>query len=213
MVTIYILILTDMDVLFYSNHCRHCAKLLEFITRHNLINELNCICVDKRVRDENNNTLCVQLENGKRMAIPPNVHSVPSLIQVKRNYTVIMGNEIVDYLQKNATPDSRMVMSPASVQNGEPVGTTLSNFSQTDNIQSDQYTAYDLTPQELSVKNVNKRDIFHYSSANHGEKFINTPEDKYSADKLSSGITIEMLQQMRNEDVPRGGLNPNPLGF
>lgn len=199
-------------MLYYSNNCRHCVKLLDFITRHNLIDNIDCICVDKRMRNENNN-LYVQLANGKKVPVPPNVHSVPSLIQVKRNYTVLMGDDIVEYLQKTATPNNRANMSSASIQNGEPVGTTISNFSQTDNIQSDQYTAYDLTPDDLSVKNTNKRDIFHYSSANHGGKFIDTPEDKYSSDKLSSGITVEMLQQMRNDDVPRGGMNPNPLGI
>jgi len=125
-----------------------------------------------------------------------------------------MGDDIVHYLQSSITPDNRMVMSQETVQNGEPVGTTISNFSHSDNIRSDQYTAYDLTPAELSIKHTNTRDIAHYASANHGERFINTPEDKYSADKLTSGITIEMLQQMRNEDVPNhNGGNPNPLGF
>jgi hypothetical protein len=203
-----------MDTLYYSNHCRHCVKLLGYITRNNLIDSINCVSVDKRVRDTQTNTLYVQLENGRKVPVPPNVHSVPSLIQVKRNYTVIMGDDIVNYLQTMVTPDKKMAMNHETIRNGEPVGTTISNFSHSDNIQSDQYTTYDLTPAQLSVNNVESRDISHYSSANHAGRFINTPDDNYSADKLTSTVTIEMLQKMRNEDVPNhNGGNPNPLGF
>ena len=42
-------------------------------------------------------------------------------------------------------------------------------------------------------------------------KMINPPEEKYKADKLDSGITIDKLLQMRNQDIPQ---NSNPgVGF
>ena len=80
-----------MDILYYSNYCPHSQKLLQYITKKNLIEKLNCICVDKRVRDNNNNQMYIVLENGKRVILPPNVSSVPSLLQVKKNYSVLQG--------------------------------------------------------------------------------------------------------------------------
>lgn len=198
-------------MLYYSNFCPHSVRLLEYITKNNLINSINCICIDKRSRDINNNNMFITLGNGRKLPLPPNVHSVPSLIQVSKNYTLIMGDDIIRHLQKNVVPDNKMSVGNDFVQNGEPVGTTLSNFSQTDNIQSGQFTTYD-DDDTIDGRSLKQRDIFHYASANQENKFINAPEDKYRKNKISGELTVEMLQEMRNADVPNMGGNPNTLG-
>ena len=68
-----------MDILYYSNHCKHSQKILQFLVKGNMTDKLNFICIDKRVRDAQNNQTYILLENGKRVSLPPNVHSVPAL--------------------------------------------------------------------------------------------------------------------------------------
>lgn len=198
-------------MLYYSNFCPHSVRLLEYITKNNLINSINCICIDKRSRDINNNSMTITLANGTKRTLPPNVHSVPSLIRVSNNYTIIMGDDIIRHLQKNVVPDNKMSVGNDFIQNGEPLGTTLSNFSQTDNIQSVQFTNYG-DDETIDGRILKQRDIFHYAPANHENNFINAPEDKYRKNKISGELTIEMLQEMRNSDIPNMNENPNLLG-
>jgi hypothetical protein len=122
-----------------------------------------------------------------------------------------MGDDIIRHLQKNVVPDNKMSVGNDFIQNGEPLGTTLSNFSQTDNIQSVQFTNYG-DDETIDGRILKQRDIFHYASANHENNFINAPEDKYRKNKISGELTIEMLQEMRNSDIPNMNENPNLLG-
>ena len=42
------------SVLYYSNYCENSNKILELLSKTNLKNEMHFICVDKRVRKQNN---------------------------------------------------------------------------------------------------------------------------------------------------------------
>ena len=90
-----------MDILYYSNHCKHSQKVLQFLVKGNMADKLNFICIDKRVRDAQNNQMYIVLENGKRVTMPPNLHSVPALLQVKQNYSIILGDDIIKYVTSN----------------------------------------------------------------------------------------------------------------
>jgi hypothetical protein len=91
-----------MDILYYSNHCKHCQKVIQYIVKANLINKLSCISIDKRQRDHNNNNIYIILENGKKVLLPPNISSVPSLLKPNKNYTLLLGDEqIIQYLNAN----------------------------------------------------------------------------------------------------------------
>jgi hypothetical protein len=60
-----------------------------------------------------------------------------------------------------------------------------------------------MTPEELSAKGKGgNRQMYNYVLANHTLSTIETPPDNYRPDKLSSGVTIDTLQQKRNDDVP-----------
>jgi hypothetical protein len=88
-----------MDILYYSNFCRHSQRIVQYLVKNNLKDKLNFICVDKRVKDPKTNQTHVVLENGNKVLLPPNVHAVPSLLLIKENYRVISGDDIVHFFQ------------------------------------------------------------------------------------------------------------------
>ena len=94
---------------------------------------------------------------------------------------------------------------------GEPVGITLGQPS-AGNILSEQYTFYDMTPEELSAKGSGgARQMGAYVSAGHDNFSIQTPIDTYRPDKVGESVSIESLENARNKDVPQ--VQANPYGF
>jgi hypothetical protein len=152
----------------------------------------------------------IQLENGKKVMLPPNVHSVPALLVVKNNYSALFGGDIFKYFG----PAVQDKTEKAHGFNGEPVGVSLTASSAGVTIQSEQYTMYDLSPDDLSAKSQSaKRPMYNYVSAtNHQAYQIPTPPDTYRPDKVGQGVTLESLEQKRNQDIPQMG-PPNPYGI
>ena len=199
-----------MDILYYSNHCPHSQKVVHYISRAGLIDKLNAICIDKRKVDPNTGQILIQLENGKNIMLPPNVHSVPALLVVKNNYKALFGKDIVQYFE----PSVKEATSVAQKNNGEPIGISLTPSSAGVTIMSEQYTLYDLTPDDLSAKSQStKRPMYNYVSAtNHQSYQIPTPPDTYRPDKVDSSLTLEDLEKKRNTEVS-GGAPATPFGF
>ena len=67
--------------------------------------KLHFICVDRRRVDPVSGQLYIQLENGKEILLPPNVHSVPCLLLTKENYRVLYGSDIVERFQTKIEKD------------------------------------------------------------------------------------------------------------
>jgi hypothetical protein len=188
-----------MDILYYSNYCKHSQKVIQFLAKNNLTDKMNFICIDKRQRDPKTGQTHIQLENGKTVILPPNVHNVPSLLLVKQNYRVVLGDEIIATFQ----PRVEQQNNTATLSQGEPAGYQLLSSNNGMNIVSEQFTYYSMTPEELSAKGKGgNRQMYNYVLANHTLSTIETPPDNYRPDKLSSGVTIDTLQQKRNDDVP-----------
>jgi hypothetical protein len=197
-----------MDTLYYSNYCKHSQRVLQYLVKNNLVNQLSFICIDKRSRDPNNNQLYIQLENGKKVVMPPNIQSVPSLLLVKRNYQVITGEDIVRHFQ----PKTQQQNIQATRFNGEPIGTALMQSNSGMNILSEPYTMYNLTPEELSAKgNGGRRQMYNYVSATQDIITINTPPDNYQPDKVAQDLTVDVLQQKRNTDIQSISNNSSPF--
>ena len=200
-----------MDILYYSNMCKHSQKVVQFVVSNQLTDQLSCICVDKRKRDANNNQTMVILENGKTVMLPPNLQSIPAVLCVKRNYTLVLGTDpIIEYLQeKFSTKYTNMQFenphNPTNnqrAQQRDPMGMTLDGLTMNSNIRSEPYTSYSMTTDDLSAKSTSQnRPLHHYTSV-HDEFSIPTPEDTYRPDKVSSNVTIDVLQQQRNVEVP-----------
>lgn len=186
-----------MDTLYYSNFCKHSQRVLQFLVKGNLVDKLNFLCVDKREKDPQNNHVCLVLEDGKRVVLPPNVRSVPTLLLVSQGYRVILGEDIIEHFQGDANRETKRKQLERVV---EPVGATLGSVAA--NIFSESYTSYDLTPQELSAKgNSGRRSMHNYVSASEEIIGIYTPPDNYQPDKVNSEVTVDSLQQKRMDEI------------
>jgi len=189
-----------MDTLYYSNYCKHCQRILQFLVKGNLANKINFLCIDKRERDPINNQSYIILEDGKRVVMPPNIQSVPSLLLIQQKYRVITGDDIIQHYQHFVNENSNKRQQ--IMQKIEPIGTSLMQSSGGMNIVSEQYTMYDLTPDELSAKgNGGRRQMYNYVSANDQGMSIQTPPDTYEPDKISKDLTLNTLQQQRINEI------------
>lgn len=201
-----------MDIFYYSNYCQHSQKVIEFIVKHQLNNKLSCICVDKRKRDVNNNQMHVILENGKQVMLPPNLQSIPAILCVKKNYTLVLGTDpIKEYLKQTfqlGQEANRLFDNPHQSQINqrpqmqEPAGFELNGISANSNIFSEPFTNYNLSPDDLAAQSrSNNRPLYNYTAVDK-QFTIETPEDTYRPDKVASNVTIDVLQQQRNKEVP-----------
>jgi len=189
-----------MDILYYSNYCKHSQKLLQTLVKANLSNKISFICIDKRMIDPKTNQTYIVLENSSRVIMPPNIHSVPSLLLIKQNYKVLLGDDII----KHYLPEMKSLNERATNNNGEPMAFPILSSSGGTNIVSEQYTMYNMTPDELSAKGRGgNRQMYNYVSAGDDIKFIETPADNYRPDKLSNSVTIDTLQQQRMDEVAK----------
>lgn len=194
-----------MDILYYSNYCKHSQSVLQHLVKGNMTDKLNFICIDKRTKDPQNNQTYIILENGKKVSMPPNVHSVPALLQVKKNYNVILGEDIIKYLSPQIQEQKQNAVS----LNGEPAGFQLLPSNMGMNIVSEQYTFYNMSSDELSAKGKGgNRQMYNYMPATHeSPNSIPTPPDTYRPDKVASNITIDVLEQKRSKDVNYGEMS------
>ena len=196
-----------MDILYYSNYCVHSKKIIQYLVKENLTNQLNCICIDKRQRDAFTNQTYILFENGQKIMLPPNVHSVPALLLVKQNYTVVLGDEILPILHPLV---KRQRDAAVAHSGGEPMAFSIGSVSNA-NVVSEKYTSYYLTPEELSAKGTgNNRHISNYVPADHSNFNIPTPPDTYRPDKIGSGVSLDDLQQKRNSEVTKFFPNNSP---
>ena len=189
-----------MDTLYYSNFCKHSQRVIQFLVKGNLVDKMNFLCVDKRERDPSSNQIYIVLENGKKVIMPPNVHNVPCLLIPRQGYRVILGEDIIQYFQIDANKETKNRM--ALQEKVEPIGTSLYRSNGGVSILSEQYTNYNLTPEELSAKgNSGRRPMYNYVSANEEIISINTPPDTYQPDKISNDVTVDTLQQKRFDEI------------
>ena len=187
-----------MDILYYSNYCKHCQRLVQTLVKANLASKISFICIDKRETNPKTGQMLIVLENGTKVVLPPNVHSVPSLLLVNKSYKVLMGDEILQHYHK----DIKDLNNEAVRGNGEPMGFPLGMSSGGTNIISEQYTNYNMSPDELSGKGGGpNRPLYNYVSANDDIQIIPTPPNTYKSDKLSNSVTIDSLQQQRMDEV------------
>lgn len=194
-----------MDIVYYSNYCKHSQKLLQYLAKHGFTTKVNCICIDKRKRDPNTNQTYVYLEKGGSVLLPPNVHCVPALLLVNEKYRVLIGEDIYKQFAPKITTQNAI----ATNNNGEPESYVLPSSHNGMNIQSEQYTFYNMTPDELSAKGRGgMRQMYNYVSAYHDNMTIQTPPETYRPNKVSSE-SVEALEQMRNSEMnPPNGPNP-----
>jgi hypothetical protein len=183
-----------MDLLYYSNYCKHSKKVLDFLVKNDMIKSLHSICVDRRKIDQQTGQVHVILENGNSVLLPPNVHSVPCLLLIKENYRCISGEDIIQNF-KGSVQDNNLV---ATNGNGEPLGFSLGSKD----IQSEAFTFFSASPEDLSAKGTSGcRPTYHYVPANGNTPSIETPPDNYRPNKISEDVTVDKIQNERNTDI------------
>ena len=199
-----------MDLLYYSNHCKHSKEVLQFLVKNDLIKKFNSICVDRRRIDPNNGQVYVTLENGNSILLPPNVHSVPSLLLVKDNYRCISGKDIIAVF-KSSVQDSQDI---ATQGNGEPLGYALGGGGGVKDVHSESFTFFNASSDDLSAKGVGGfRPLYNYVSANQDVPSIQTPPDTHKPDKVSNDVTIDSLQSQRTNEMTSLMKNINQTQF
>lgn len=115
---------TTRDILYYSKSCKYSNRVLEYLVKHGLTQDLNCICVDKRTVSPQGQTM-VQLENGHMEGLPPMIDKVPTLLLVTQKYQVRYGNEILDHYRGSV----EKAQDVATQGNDEPRAFQSASFS------------------------------------------------------------------------------------
>lgn len=187
-----------MDVVYYSNYCKHSQKLLQYLVKHGFNQSLNFLCIDQRSRDPNTGQMYLVLDKGTKVLLPPNIDSVPALLLVTDKYRVVLGEDIYRHFQPIVANQNNL----ATGNNGEPTGFVLNGASSSGlNVVSEQYTYYNMTPDELSSKGRGgRRQMHNYVPATLDTYKIPTPEETYKSDKIGE-VSMDSLQQKRNQEV------------
>ena len=188
------------SILYYSNFCEHSKKLLQTISKANISKDIHFICIDKRTKDSNNKIYII-LENGQKIIMPENVSRVPALLLLNQGYNVLYGESILQHLK----PRQQEMVKKATQNNLEPMafGFSGGGFG---SITSDQYSFLDMDSDSLSAKgNGGIRQMHNYVDLNYSDN-ISTPEDDHDykgSNKISGDLTVEQLQQQREQDLQK----------
>jgi hypothetical protein len=180
-------------ILYYSNYCDNCKKLLQNLSKSNAKNDIHFINIDKRTKKQNGATYVI-LETGQELLLPPTINRVPALLLLNENHKVLFGNDIGNHLNtKNVA-----YTNPTVKQNGEPLAFSLNNGGF--GVASDNYSFLDQNPESLSAKgDGGMRQQHHYASIDYSST-IETPPDNWQPDKIGQ-VSVEKLQETRNTDV------------
>lgn len=175
-------------IIYYSNFCENCKKLLNLISKTDLQKTIHFICIDKR--NQKNGKTYIILESNQEVLLPDNITSVPALLLLQDNFKTLFGNDILDYLK----PIQREEKNIATNFQGEPEsysigGGCVGGMSNTGfgfGVMSDSYSFLDQTFDDLSAKgDGGMRQMYNYTTLDYVEK-IETPPEDYVPDKIGS---------------------------
>ena len=196
------------SILYYSNYCEHSKKLLQTLSKANVGKEIHFICIDKRTKDASNKIFIV-LENGQKIIMPENVNRVPALLLLNQGYNVLYGEAIMQHLK----PRQETMVKQATRNNMEPMAFSLGGGG-FGSVVSDQYSFLDMDSDQMSAKGTGGvRQMHNYVDLNYSDQ-ISTPQDETeykNSGRISEGVTVEQLQQQREQELQKltgGGKKP-----
>ena len=179
-------------ILYYSNYCDNCSKLLQIISTSNSKSDMHFINIDKRCKK--NGATYIILENGQEILLPPTVTKVPALLLLNKGHHVLFGSDINKHIEASHITHT----NPIVKNNGEPLAFSLSGGSF--GVVSDNYSFLDQDAESLSAKgDGGMRQQHHYATLDM-QSMIETPPDTYTPDKVGQ-VSMEKLQQQRNSEV------------
>jgi hypothetical protein len=177
---------SKQNIFYYSNFCPHSQKVLQFLVRANLTKEIAFICIDKRGNDPNTNQMYIIMENGDRVLMPPNIHSVPALLMLGANYKVVYGDEIIKHYEPNIVNEKML----ATNFNGEPSGFSLSGNGS---------SLLDTGSMGISL-----------AASYSGRQTIHTPPPEKGNNKIKDGdnTMTNQMEEMRKAQDSQLGIGP-----
>jgi hypothetical protein len=182
-------------VLYYSNACENCKKIIMMISKTKMKDDMYFICIDKRYRKSNGATY-ILLQDGQEVLLPPTVNRVPALLLLNKGHHVLFGDDIVNHIK----PEIEIQQQKAVNYNGEPMAFSIYSSASNYGVASDNYSFLDQNADDLSAKgNGGMRQQHHYASINNVDN-IDTPPDTYQPDKIGS-VSMESLRQNREQDI------------
>ncbi len=178
-------------ILYYSNHCDNCNKLLHMIGRSQLKDDMHFLCIDRRVKGHGGATYLV-LENNQQVLLPPNITKVPSLLLLNHGNHVLEGDDIYNHIK----PQEEKINNAATMGNNEPMAFGIGDMNST----CDNFSFLDQTPDEMSAKgDGGLRQMHNYATIDWSDQ-IQTPPDSYEPDKVGE-VNMDQLQQQRNSEI------------
>ena len=182
-------------ILYYSQHCNHCKRLLSKLSKTQSSKDMHFICIDRREAGKDGATVLL-LDDGKSALLPPNVRTVPTLLLLHHGKRALEGfNDIQNFL---APKEARMT-SEATKGNGEPAA--YSSYEMGGQL-SDNYSYLDMSADELSAKGSGGLRQMHRYMALGKSQSIATPPDNYTADKVGA-VDIGKMTMAREADIKR----------
>lgn len=180
-------------VLYYSNMCENCKKIITLVSKSKIKDDLYFICIDKRYKRSNGATY-ICLQDGQEVLLPPTVNRVPALLLLNKGHHVLFGDDIVNHIK----PEIEVQQQKAVNYNGEP--SAFSIYNSLSGVASDHYSYLDQDSTDLSAKgNGGMRQQHHYACINSTDN-IDTPPDTYEPDKIGS-VSMESLRKSREQDI------------
>ena len=177
------------SILYYSNYCDNSKKLLGYLSKSSVKNNLHYVCIDRRV--QKNNATYVVLENNQELLLPNTVNAVPALMILNGEYKVLFGDNILGYLK----PVEQVKVQQATNFNGEP--TSFMFNSNSSHIVSDNYSFLNQNSDELSAKgDGGLRQLYNYSTIQNDDRIV-TPPDDYVPDKINED-SLKKYSDSRN---------------
>jgi hypothetical protein len=206
-------------IVYYSNYCEHSKRLLQTLAKTGLQEQnMHFLCIDNRVEDRSDGNTYVVLENGSRILLPKPVTRVPAFFLVSSKQ-FLFGDGIYKHVQmlltKQAENSIQSHKEPEAFSFGGNGGGSSSSASF--GIMSDQFSYLDMAVDDYAAKGeggmrqlhnyvtINNMDVTSSSSkpaatAAYFSKKSDGGISSMDESKIPSGVTIEQLQKMREQE-------------
>jgi hypothetical protein len=188
------------SILYYSNYCENCKKLISTLSKNKVKEQIHYVCIDRRVKGNDGATYVI-LENSQKLLLPPTVTKVPALLLLTQGHHVLFGDQIYQHLQPRENNFSSKIANAPD----EPSAFSMKSIA-LGGVASDTFSFLDQDATSMSAKgDGGLRQMHQYATLDFADK-INTPPDNYEPNTIGNqGMTMEQIQQQRNNEVPQPG--------
>lgn len=181
------------SILYYSKYCEISKKYLQILSKSSSQKDIHFICIDKRIK-ENNKTYII-LENNQKIILPDNITRVPALLLLTKNYQVLYGEQILEFLK----PKQEAEVRQATQNNMEPLAFSFGGGLS--DIVSDQYSFLDQPPEDLNAQgNGGMRQMHNYVDLNtafNGK--ISEPPTDSNNNNNNNGVVKKVGEDASNQ--------------